>query len=116
MSSLCHRAFTVQKAVLLLNRVLKEPSVHAQLSVMGLSAPLVVEACIAPVWDSQSHLEAAKSASTVDKEPSLQYENAILKIYQKEVACQYYSFFNKNILIPLSLFAHVTNIMPVYTF
>ncbi|KAE8295325.1 hypothetical protein D5F01_LYC06251 [Larimichthys crocea] len=65
-------AFTVQKAVLLLNRVLKEPSVHAQLSVMGLSAPLVVEACIAPVWDSQSHLEAAKSASTVDKEPSLQ--------------------------------------------
>ena len=59
-------------ALLLLMLVLKEPSVHVQLSVMGLSALPVAEASIAPVLDSQSLLDAAKSASTVEREPSLQ--------------------------------------------
>lgn len=49
---LCNRASTVQKALLLLNRVLKEPTVHVQLSVMGLSVPLVAEASTAVAWDS----------------------------------------------------------------
>lgn len=49
--------------------------VHVELSVMGLSAPHVAEASIAVVWDSRSHPEAAKSDSTADREPSLQYAN-----------------------------------------
>lgn len=76
-----NRAFTVQKALLLPNHVLKEPTVHDQLSVMRLSAPLVAEASIAPVLDSQSPLEAARRASTAEREPSLQYEYATLIIY-----------------------------------
>ncbi|KAI9538601.1 hypothetical protein NQZ68_012253 [Dissostichus eleginoides] len=64
------RAFTVRRALLLPNLVLKEPTARVQLSVMGLSAPLVLEDSIAPVWDSQSPREAAKSASTVEKEPN----------------------------------------------
>lgn len=79
--SLRNRAFTVQKALLLRNRVLKEPTVHAWLSVMSLGAPLVAEASIAAVWDSRSPLEAAKSASTVEREPSLEYENSILMFF-----------------------------------
>lgn len=82
--SLCysiHRVFTVQRALLPQNLVLKEPTAHALLSLMGLSAPLVEEASIALVWRSQSPLEAAKSASTAEREPSLQYEIAILIIY-----------------------------------
>ncbi len=66
-----NRVFTAQKAHLLPNRVLKEPTVHVQLSVMGLSAPLVAEAGTALKGDSQSPLEAVKSASTVEREPSL---------------------------------------------
>lgn len=76
----CHffvRAITVQKALLLPSRVLKAPTVHARLSVVGLSAPPVAEASTARVWDCQSPLEAAESASTVVREPSLQYENTI---------------------------------------
>ena len=82
--SFCHtnyRAFTVQRAPLLQNLVLKGPTAHAPLSVMSLSAPLVMEASIALVWDSQSPLEFAKTASSVEGEPSPQYENAVLKIY-----------------------------------
>lgn len=75
------RAFTVQRALLLQNLVLKERTAHAPLSLMGLSAPLVAEASIALAWDSQSPLEAAKSGSTVEREPSLQYERAILIIH-----------------------------------
>lgn len=82
--SLCNRASTVQKALLLLNRVLKELTVHVQPSVMGLSAPLVAEASTAAVWASQSPLEAAKSASTVEREPSLEYENYILIFFKRD--------------------------------
>lgn len=42
---------------------------------MGLSAPRVAEASIAVAWDSRGHLEAAKSDSSADREPSLQYAN-----------------------------------------
>lgn len=81
-----HRAFTVQQAALLRSHVLKAPSVRAQLSVMGLSALPVAEAGTALVWDSQSPLEAVKSASTAGREPSLRYENAPSIIYSAEVA------------------------------
>lgn len=70
--ALINRAFTVQRELLLPNIVLKGPTVHVQLSVMGQSAPLVEEDSIALVWHSQSRLETAKSASTVEREPSLQ--------------------------------------------
>lgn len=72
------RAFTVQRVLSLPSLVLREPIPHALLSVMGLSVPLVVEAIIALAWDSKSPLEAARSVSTVEREPSLQYGNAIL--------------------------------------
>lgn len=76
-----HRAFIVQRALLLQNLALKERTAPALPSLMGLSAPLVVQASIALVWDSQSPLETAKRASTAEREPSLQYENAILIMY-----------------------------------
>lgn len=72
---LCTRAFSVQKVHLLQSRVLKGCTVLVLLSVMGLSAPRVAEAGIAVVWDCRSHPEAAKSDSTADREPSLQYAN-----------------------------------------
>lgn len=71
--SIC-RVFTAQRVGLPQNLVQKEPTAHDQLSVMSLSAPHVVEAGIVLVWGSQSLLEAAKSASTAEREPSLQYE------------------------------------------
>lgn len=79
----CNRASTVQKALPLLNRVLKEPTVHVQLSVMGLSVPLVAEASTAAVWDSRNLLETAESASTVEREPSLEYENSVSLFFKR---------------------------------
>lgn len=75
MSLFCNRAFSVQKVHLLQSRVLRGRSVHVWLSVMGLSAPRVVEASTAEAWDYQSPLEAAVRDSTADRGPSLKYAN-----------------------------------------
>lgn len=75
------RGFTVQTALLLPNLVLKEPTVLALLSVIGLNAPLVAEASIALEWDFQSPLEPAESVSTAERELSLLYANVITVIY-----------------------------------
>lgn len=69
------RVSTVQRALPLPNHALREPTAHAQLSVMGLSVPLVAEASTALVLDSQSPLEAAKSVTTAEQEPSPLYGN-----------------------------------------
>lgn len=72
---LCHRALSVQKAPLLQSRVLKGHTVLVEVWVKGLSAPRVAEAGIAVAWASRSLLEAARSDSTADGEPRLQYAN-----------------------------------------
>lgn len=76
-----NRAFTVQKAPLLQSHVLRELTVHVQLSVTSLSALLVAEASIAVAWVSQSPLEAARRAITVKKEPSREYDNTFFDIF-----------------------------------
>lgn len=79
--SLPNRAIIVQKALLLQSHALKELTVHVQLSVMSLSAPLVAEASIAAAWVSQSPLEAARRAITAKKEPSQEYDNTYFDIF-----------------------------------
>lgn len=83
--SLPNRAITVQKALLLQSHVLKELTVHAQLSVTSLSAPLVAEASIAAAWVSQSPLEAARRAITVKKEPSQEYDNTYFDVFSERL-------------------------------
>lgn len=73
---------------------------------MGLSAPRVAEAGIAVVWDSRSHPEAAKSDSTADREPSLQYANEFFYCCEELLVITFYSWYlgynSSSVIVPLS--------------
>lgn len=73
---------------------------------MGLSAPRVAEAGIAVVWDCRSHPEAAKSDSTADREPSLQYANEFFYGCEELLVITFYSWYlgynSSSVVVPLS--------------